>query len=364
MKKVLLILLCVSILIFGMILPSSAAMTDEQEMQRTENCIPIFACNVPIGGFELDTKDFKAGSSALSIKLGTYTNAEGEQVTVDGQAGFAFKFEHTIGVESIDATKMDTLEFWFYVSDKDALSQISFGDNAMELTSSGKYDSEETNWRLPAILEQCTQNGWNQIRLPLDNGANGETDWSRLNYLRWYFVRGNNLPATPLTIKIDHIRLTNYEAQQSIELKPIVEKLSADILEAVAGIPKWDEEDESIIAQYLEHGSEWAARLAPVTKRVEELSDVGERILADLGTKIDLNRANRWMERFAEYKEVNGIVDPPSEPDDSDEPDEPSEEEMPDMTVAYVIAVGIVLAIAADIFVYSMLKKKDRKNEA
>jgi hypothetical protein len=211
---------------------------DIKELTPDEHTIPLFGCNMEVAGFSVDYQDFKVGSSSLSYTLGTFTNAAGEQVTQNGQSGFAFNTSDFPGKEFVDATKMDTLEFWFYVSDKDALSAVSFVDNAMELTSSGSYDREEVCWRMSDILDQCTQNGWNAIKLNFEQGSGAQNvNWGHLNYMRWYFIQASNLPANPITIKIDNIRLTDYRAQQMVVLRPVGEKLANKITQALEGIP-------------------------------------------------------------------------------------------------------------------------------
>ena len=260
MKRILALLLLGCILMTTIVSVAALDPEDQKEMTVTEHSIPLFGCNTVLGDFTLDSKDYKAGKSALSYTLGTVKGANGEEIVNNGQASFFFLFESTTGKESIDASKMDTLEFWLYVSDREALGAVQFADNSMELTSAGRCDVEETNWRLSEILAQCTKNGWNEIRLPLDmNKGDTSTDWTRLNFMRWYFVNASNVPQKPIIIKIDNIRLTDYTSQQTEKAKPMIAQMAERIQKELQDIPEWDEENADILAQYLENYSVWSS---------------------------------------------------------------------------------------------------------
>ena len=118
MKKMLACVLLVCMLMTTVLSADALSPEDEEEMAQTSHSIPLFGCNTEMGAFVLDQKDYKAGTSALSYTLGTVKGENGEDIVNSGQASFAFKFEDTIGEESIDASDMDTLEFWLYVSDR------------------------------------------------------------------------------------------------------------------------------------------------------------------------------------------------------------------------------------------------------
>ncbi|MBQ7337153.1 MAG: hypothetical protein IJW40_01730 [Clostridia bacterium] len=277
---------------------------DEKEMTADEHSIPLFGCNAPVGQWTVDYKEFKSGSSSLSFKLGTWTEIDKEtkeevEKTQNGQSGFAYKTIDFAGEESIDATGMDTLEFWFYVSDKDALANAGFGDNALELTSAGTHDKEETNWRLPDILAQVTENNtWTAIRLPISGTA---TDWSRLNYMRWYFVNASNLPEEPIIIKIDNLRLTDYQAQQRELEKPAADAMVAKINEKIGTIPAFDDEDESIIAQYQANRDAWQAIYDELDGELKALSTIAQDLVSEAGAKKLLTNLNKSFRNYDNY---------------------------------------------------------------
>ncbi len=371
------------------------------EMLSDAHTVPIFGCNVPIGSFILDDTNYKAGASSLTYTLGSYTDGNGAQQTNNGQSNFSFGFADVLPQASIDATSMDTLEFWFYVSDKDALAAVSFADNALELTSSGTCDSQEICWRMNDILAQCEQNGWNPIRLSLENpsGATGNINFSALNYLRWYFISASNLPAQPITIKIDNIRLTDYREQNKEKTRPIAEAMIQRVNEALSGIPNWDDEDAAVIAQYKEHAKEWQALCEQLRGEYDAMDSFAREMAFEQGGEVRLNRLERYLSLYetylAEGKDTPAPVEPPKEDEPveppEDEPidenpkdegskdapptgEEPKEEEPQvdppadetpaverDMTMIYLIIIAVLISIVLDIVVYVALRRKDRR---
>ncbi|MBE6620326.1 MAG: hypothetical protein E7625_03055 [Ruminococcaceae bacterium] len=116
---------------------------------------------------------------------------------------------------SYDITKYTHCVFDFYVSDADLLNK----DNAagvqfcFELTSSGTYDQEETGatFFIDAWLEGDLQDGWNQIKVPLDALTSSVTD--PFDPTRWNFVRMFNnvelVVSEGLTVAIDNFGFAN-----------------------------------------------------------------------------------------------------------------------------------------------------------
>ena len=361
MKKIFALLL-LGCMMLGTLLPAAALdPEDQKEMTATEHSIPLFGCNTALGPFVVDDKDYKAGKSSLSYTLGTYQNANGETVTNDGQAAFTFHFADTIGKESIDASKMDTLEFWIYVSDVDALASISFVDHCMELTSAGTYDQEETGWRLDAILAQCTQNGWNEIRLAIPDTANreGATDWTRLNYMRWYFVRAAILPQTPIVIKIDNIRLTDYAAQQKAKAEPMVTQMAEDIQKSLQDIPEWDAENEEILAQYLANYKTWSASFKEIENEIRGWSDVAQTMMAEHENNVILNRVRRYLRRFEEYLDEHPELMPePEEETPTIGASAEDEQFRADLKMMLILILIGAIAVIGDAVVYDQLRKK------
>ncbi len=343
---------------------------DEEEMMANEHSIPLFGCNKEIGGFKVDYDDFKGGSSSLAYTLGTWTEVDkttDEEIEKkqDGQSGFTFKTIDYAGEESIDASGMDTLEFWFYCSNREALNAAGFADNAMELTSAGTCDKEETCWRLTDILGQCTQDGWNEIRLPITGNA---TDWTRLNYMRWYFISASNLPAEPVIIKIDNIRLTDYVKQQQELQKPIAEAMAAKIEEKVGSIPKFDDEDASIIAQYEANKDAWQALYDELNEELTGLNSVAQDLVSDLGAKKTLGNIRTWLRNYNNYVEdlannppaggdenppVGGDENPPAGGDDD------KKDEKKGCGSMITVGAGAMMVLAAAWVTMAARKKED-----
>ena len=339
------------------------------DVAADEHTLPLFDCSQPLGAFTVDTKDYKAGNSSLSYTLGNYTDAAGNPISTNGQVT-SFTFDQVTGSSTVDATKMDTLEFWFYVSDVKALEGISFGDTGLELTSAGTCDAEETNWRLPDILAQC-KDGWNEIRLPFSTGGkSGDTDWSRLNFMRIFFVNAANLPEKPIVIKIDNIRLTDYEATAAEEFRPMVEAFYNKVIKTIEAIPAWDEDDAEIVAQYKSNGEKWRETYDSMVAELEEMPLLAQSLAADMAIKKDMNNLKRWVERYEKYA-LSSTDEPTPDPDPDPTPDpdpdkQEGEEEQPpayNKTMIIIIAAVAVLCMLADVLVYKLLRNKDKKKE-
>ena len=356
MKKILTLLVTICVLMSGMsVYATTQKISDAEEKQTTEHSIPLFACDVPLGAFELDTENAMAGSSCLSYRLGTYTDAAGNPVTTNGQSSFAFQVIDILGVESLDVSKMDTLEFWIYISDVDALSQVHFGDNAIELTSSGTCDKEEKNWRLPDILAQCENDGWNAIRLPFSTEVDNAVDWTRLDFLRWYFVNASNPPEKAITIMIDNIRLTDYQSHKRASMMPIAEAFAEKIESTLGGIPVWDAENEEIVASYRKNAQKWYNDYEMIREEYNALEDFAQNLISELGAKVLINRTNRDLNRFEEFEGITLVVTP----DDATSSEQTSKVNTP-MIVTIFSLCGV--AMLADVLVYSMLKKRDKQS--
>ena len=374
-KRFFCIVSALALLLASLTLTTFAATTKEAakkaELTATAHSIPLFGCDLEVHGFTLDEKDFKAGFSSLTYTLGSFQNAAGETVVNDGQASFVLTTEKTLGKESIDVSKMDTLEFWFYISDKDALAEVHFADTGIELTSSGQCDREEFNWRLEDILQQCKQNGWNEIRLHFSNAGkagSGEIDLTRLNYLRWFFVRASNLPDKPIILKIDNIRLTDYQTQQKENVKPQIAAMAEKIQKNLQDIPEWDEENADLLAQYHKNYPTWNAAYQELNDEIDSWELLAQEMMAENEASLILNRVRRYLRRYETYLEKHPEERPVEQPDPSDKTDETIGADQPTLTedekyhsdlrmMGILIVLG-ALAIVADIVVYRLLRKK------
>ena len=340
------------------------------DVPEDEHTIPLFDCNAEIGGFQLDWDDKMAGTSSLSYTLGSWAGIHpqsGEEiiVTQNGQANFKFKTETYTGYDTIDASGMDTLEFWFYVSDKDALAAANFADTAMELTSSGTCDEEEISWRMADILAQCTENGWNAIRLSLSNptGRQGRIDLSRVNYFRWYFVLATNLPEQPITIKIDTIRLTDYEKQERARVSPSVEAWVGQLEAAMAEIPAWDKETPEIVSQYRQHAEEWRAQYTAFKDEYDAMEPIPQSVAEELGAKDLLRQLSQWFKNYDSYDDTVYVTPIPKD----DEkvfvagglpPEEPLPDDDQGNGMLWIIGIAAAIVIAGAVVSVLQIKKK------
>lgn len=351
---------------FSMNLVHPAALGD---VSADEHTLPIFDCSVPLGEFTVDTTDYKAGGSSLCYILGNYTDAAGNPISANGQSMFTFTFDQVTGRSSIDASDMDTLEFWFYVSDVKALEAIIFGDTGLELTSAGRCDSEEICWRLPDILAQC-RDGWNEIRLPFSTASGQGIDLTQMDFLRFFFVNAQNLPEKPITIKIDNIRLTDYEAQAAEQYRPEIEEMYADVVAKIADIPAWDEEDPAIIAQYEQNGAAWRTLYDEILSEYEALPSLAQTLGDEIGLKREINQLKRWVERYEKYAKGDASGEGEDDPSQGEEQGGDQDGEQPTVdqpaynkTMIVIIATSAVACMIADVAVYALLRKKDKAKE-
>ena len=355
---------------------------DEAEMLADEHSVPLFGCNAALAEYKIDYDDKKSGASSLYYKLGTWTEVDkttGEEVEYEqkGTSGFQFTTEKYAGEKSVDASGMDTLEFWFWVSDIDALMAAGFADTGLELTSSGSCDQEEVCWRLiEHIMPQVTENStWTKIRLPLSSGAksgDGGCDMSRLNYMRFFFVNAQNLPEEPVIIKIDDIRLTDYEAQAIAAETPAAEAMAAKITEKLGNIPEWDDENADVIAQYDANAATWAADYEALKAELDAMSDIAQGIVSDLGAKKLVTNVKRWLDRYDKYEPAPAedptetpTEDPTETPteDPTEEPTEtptedPTEEPKEGGNTVVIIIIVVVVVVAAAAVAFIVIKKK------
>lgn len=88
------------------------------------------------------------------------------------------------------------VSLWVYFEDVELFGDR---DNAMEFTSSGTCDVEESGFNLDNWL---FENGWNHLLIDMDEFVSYEADWSKINYIRFYkFTEGDN------TMIVDDIKI-------------------------------------------------------------------------------------------------------------------------------------------------------------
>lgn len=76
---------------------------------------------------------------------------------------------------------------WIYIEDPSLLAD----GGAIEITSGGTYDAEETSWNIDDSFE--FKAGWNEVLLDASQADFNECDFSRVNYIRVYMnTTGSN----------------------------------------------------------------------------------------------------------------------------------------------------------------------------
>ena len=133
----------------------------------------------------LDTSKVKQGKSSIKT-----TTAEDVNMLLI----------HTFDPIDISGYKNGYLHFWMYVEDYDNIK-----GGQIELTSSGKWDKEETSWQ---VLNHVKHEGWNEVWLPLNAPeVDKDLDMTRLNFLRVFTLYHEN-PTQPVVTYFDDVRLT------------------------------------------------------------------------------------------------------------------------------------------------------------
>lgn len=142
--------------------------------------------NVILDGFDCTQGEY-------SVKFGITTNTK---------SPFRIQYKGSYGVKTGVTKATGILKFDMYVSDAEAL-QLTAGQ--IEITSSGKADSQEIGWNLPGCLSGL-QTGWNHIELALSDGVikGGEFNPDNVNWFRFY-ASGKYLK--DCYIKIDNLRM-------------------------------------------------------------------------------------------------------------------------------------------------------------
>lgn len=123
------------------------------------------------------------------------------------EAGEYFSFKNSFDVNIPEIYDMDdvALEFWFY-NPNEAVTVGTYGENQLELTSSGTHDNEEIRWMFNSD-HMGFQKGWNHIYLPLSSYMyqTGVFDFSSVNFIRLYGV--HNTQSTAVNYIISDIKL-------------------------------------------------------------------------------------------------------------------------------------------------------------
>jgi len=116
-------------------------------------------------GGVLETENIKEGAGAVRIDSPTLLQ-------------FNKKFTEPMDLSMYEEDGVISL--WIYFED---VSVFPEKDNAMEFTSSGNCDVEESGFNLDNYL---FENGWNHLLIGLDEFVSYDADWTRINYIRFY----------------------------------------------------------------------------------------------------------------------------------------------------------------------------------
>ncbi|WP_299664729.1 T9SS type A sorting domain-containing protein [uncultured Polaribacter sp.] len=151
--------------------------------------------SVGTSGEYFDDCDFITGWESSKTSITTTDKIQGAaaiEFTGSNTDEFSKKFEGVYNAEG--GVENTTLQFYYYVSDITKFQN----DNQVEISSSGRADSEEYSWALKNL-----ENGWNLIRLETKDASKiGTPDLSRINWFRLYRVKSGEV-----TTRIDGIQL-------------------------------------------------------------------------------------------------------------------------------------------------------------
>ena len=183
----------------------------------------------------LDYCDATSGwDSQNGVEIDTDENQEGfASLKGEGAGTDWFKKQFPEPVNTLCDTS-SYLDLWLYVSD---VSKFD-GGGQLEITSSGKPDTDEYSWPVESLN---LTNGWNELHLKIANASqSGHPDLSAINFFRFYqFVSGE------VVSRIDFIRFTGL----------VYEEIAAPAnLTAVPGNASvgldWDDNTEESVVGY------------------------------------------------------------------------------------------------------------------
>lgn len=158
----------------------------------------------PVGDLLLDAADSNTGwaSSGTTVWMDSSFKKEGNaslKVTGTGVDRFVKAFS-----TSFDVSKMRYFTFWYFI-DRPDLLQTTGDAGTIELTSAGKFDSEEMSWPVSSLH---LQRGWNYVVLDLP-GSNTSADGTAIDLTRVNFFRIYHRQSAAVTTRIDRLAFTN-----------------------------------------------------------------------------------------------------------------------------------------------------------
>ena len=283
-----------------------------------------------------------------------------------------------------DLTGMKYMIFDLYVSDPAKVEGVNFW---LELTSVGKPDTEEINWKQPlsAYVGGEVVAGWNHIELDLSTGKLGSKD-DGLNMANWNFMRIFNSQGFDagegftLAFKNVYFSTRAPKAEAAAEAEKAAAEAAKAAAEAItalyapiADISTGDitaENYETVKAQLAAALEAFNAAESSVQLAVEEAYDVGkiERSVTRALEKYE-DSLNTPAEPDTPTEPDPVEPDAPVEPDTTDEPDTPDEPTTPDepdepaneVGLSPVVIAVIAVAVIAVIVVIVLVAKKKKK---
>lgn len=292
-------------------IPLSDAQKDALEMAGDEHTVSLDGCNALWSNqdYTLDFENAIAGSACLSVDL---KNGIVSQLKLENP---------------VDATGMDTFEFDLYLSDLAILDDVSFHDgDSIEITSGGQPDKGEKAISFQKIFANLKDSGtavqgWNHISVKItdmsstDTSGNTPFDIASINFIRVFWVNAT-MPADSekYTLKFDNFRLTDAEAQKTVQLAKDKAKFDADHADLVAELKALNNYNtsNSVTAENYEAVK---AEIAAVKAKVAALTEKEQQIAADAGYIKYMEKAESSVEKYekdlekkAEAMEANKAV--------------------------------------------------------
>lgn len=137
-----------------------------------------------------------------------FTEGRGSIAFTAGGGADSFVVYKVFGHGGINASGMNALEFDLFFSDCLLAERNSYF--AVEISSSGTWDSNEIEWG-DALKYADFKNGWNHIELPFKNGnySDTEIDLSDINFIRIFMLGIYGFEESAAIVRLDNIILTD-----------------------------------------------------------------------------------------------------------------------------------------------------------
>ena len=278
------------------------ALTDEQkdaiEATVTEHCIPLWGANKTWGDIYVTDNDNQvSGSGCVSANL----------KGVSGTHAPSKQFE------SVDATGMDTFEFYVYLSDLAIVDHLknNTGSGSVELCSGGACDQGEKAVSLNQIFTDFVvgelTTGWNEIAIPLNKmagtpGAYGNFELNNINYIRIFWSGMSNPTDQEWIIKFDNFRMTDRQAAEA----KAYEEFVISVLEANKGLIANLEDLKSIYEGEItaDNYKSASAKYSAAKSAFDKLDEASQNVLKEKGYYVHISKAKKAIEDYEEAQQI------------------------------------------------------------